>query len=214
MAKVSSFPHISSLEFETGCQHICTALERIKPHNGGLISADRLTHNGTHYLSIARALPTSETQAKELSSSEEMEVAIEDNDNESSHPKGHHLDAVVLYDVILSPSYQVPVLYFSIKDPSYRYPPTLENLYTYLIPPEFKSQAENAGVIGGITITDHPFTNSPVFFIHPCQTAAVLEACLGAEEATPVTYLLVWLGAVASCAGLSIPIDLAKELSR
>jgi ubiquitin-like-conjugating enzyme ATG10 len=58
----------------------------------------------------------------------------------------------VEYDVVLSPSYQVPVLYFNIKDPSHRSPPTMDTLYRHLIPPHFKAQTENVGVIGGITI--------------------------------------------------------------
>jgi ubiquitin-like-conjugating enzyme ATG10 len=58
----------------------------------------------------------------------------------------------VEYDVVLSPSYQVPVLYFNIKDLSHRSPPTMDTLYRHLIPPHFKAQTENVGVIGGITI--------------------------------------------------------------
>jgi ubiquitin-like-conjugating enzyme ATG10 len=63
------------------------------------------------------------------------------------------LQVTVEYQIVLSPSYQVPVLYFNIKDPSYRSPPTMDTLYRHLIPPHFKAQAENVGVIGGITIT-------------------------------------------------------------
>jgi ubiquitin-like-conjugating enzyme ATG10 len=59
----------------------------------------------------------------------------------------------VEYDIVLSPSYQVPVLYSNIKDPSYRSPPTMDTLYRHLIPPHFKAQVENIGVIGGVTIT-------------------------------------------------------------
>jgi ubiquitin-like-conjugating enzyme ATG10 len=63
------------------------------------------------------------------------------------------LKVTVEYHIVLSPSYQVPVLYFNIKDPSYRSPPTMDTLYRHLIPPHFKAQAENVGVIGGITVT-------------------------------------------------------------
>lgn len=63
-------------------------------------------------------------------------------------------DSLVLeYDIILSPSYSVPVLYFGIKDAALRYPPTMETLYGHIIPEQYKSQAETPGVIGGITVT-------------------------------------------------------------
>lgn len=61
--------------------------------------------------------------------------------------------AVIQYDVVLSPSYRVPVLYFSISDSQHRYPPTMETLYSHVIPPAFRAQAEHVGVIGGITVT-------------------------------------------------------------
>jgi ubiquitin-like-conjugating enzyme ATG10 len=59
---------------------------------------------------------------------------------------------VVEYDITLSPVYRVPVLYFRIKDPSFRYPPNMTTLYRHLIAGQFKSQAEHAGVMGGITV--------------------------------------------------------------
>ena len=61
--------------------------------------------------------------------------------------------AVVDYDLVLSQVYRVPVLYISIRDPRHRYPPTMTTLYEHLVPLQFKAQAENVGVIGGITIT-------------------------------------------------------------
>lgn len=137
-------------------------------------------------------------------------------------------EVTVEYDIVLSPSYQVPVLYFNIKDPTFRFPPTMDTLYHHIIPPHFKAQAENIGVIGGITVTvrlgccnlltselillkDHPITNSPAFFIHPCQTAAVLEASLASDHVTPLEYLTLWIGAMGKCVGLNIPVALAQK---
>lgn len=65
----------------------------------------------------------------------------------------HAPQVVIEYDIILSPSYQVPVLYFSIRDPGFKFPPTMENLYQHIIPPTYKDEARSAGIIGGITIT-------------------------------------------------------------
>jgi hypothetical protein len=61
----------------------------------------------------------------------------------------------IIYTIIHSPSYSVPVLYISIKDALFRFPPTQETLYNCIIPTQYKTQTgdENAGVLGGITIT-------------------------------------------------------------
>jgi ubiquitin-like-conjugating enzyme ATG10 len=61
--------------------------------------------------------------------------------------------AVVHYDILLSPSYRVPVLYCTVVDSQHRYPPTPETLHSCVIPPKFRMQTEHVGVIGGITTT-------------------------------------------------------------
>ncbi|CAG5175484.1 uncharacterized protein ALTATR162_LOCUS8115 [Alternaria atra] len=85
----------------------------------------------------------------------------------------------------------------------------MTTLYEYLVPPQFKAQTENVGVIGAITITDHPATNRPVFFIHPCQTAEVMEASID-RNITADEYLMVWIGAMGKAAGLHVPLQLAR----
>ena len=87
----------------------------------------------------------------------------------------------------------------------------MATLYDYLVPPSFKAEVEAVGVIGGITIADHPVTNRPVFFIHPCQTAGVMEASVGSKAITAEEYLLMWIGALGKCAGLNVPLALIRE---
>ena len=60
---------------------------------------------------------------------------------------------MVEYDIVLSPTYQVPVLYFRIRDARCALPPSIDTLYRYVIPEQFKSQVESFGIIGGITMT-------------------------------------------------------------
>lgn len=114
------------------------------------------------------------------------------------------------YDIIVSPTYRVPVLYISISDNRHRYPATMNTLHEHLIPSEFRGQTDIVGVMGGITVTDHPVTNNPVFFIHPCQTAEVIEASVAKKEITPMEYLMVWIGALGKCVGLNVPLALVK----
>jgi hypothetical protein len=58
---------------------------------------------------------------------------------------------VVDFDITLSPVYQVPVLYFSITEPKFRYP-SMDALFQSLVGAPYSMQAKHAGVIGGITI--------------------------------------------------------------
>lgn len=173
------------------------------------ISVDTITRYDINYLKIAKTLP-SVGHASSRAAEETEDDDLEDNDEEVlSAPKNSSV--IICYDIILSPTYRVPVLYISILDPQHRYPPTMTTLYDHLILPQYRGQAEAVGVIGGITITDHPITNSPVFFIHPCQTANVMEASVGKKSVTAEQYLLMWIGAMGKSVGLNIPLALVKE---
>ena len=80
---------------------------------------------------------------------------LEEDDNEVAQTPSPN-QIVIHYDIMLSPSYRVPVLYFAVSDIQHRYPPTMETLYSHVIPPAFRAQAEHVGVIGGITVTVRP----------------------------------------------------------
>lgn len=162
----------------------------------------------TYYLRIAKELQEDAEHDAGLQVDSEDEVE-EDDDEVLSTPR--NVPALIHYDILLSPVYQVPVLYFSISDPQHRYPPTMTTLYKHLIPSQFKAQAENAGIMGGVTINDHPATNRPVFFIHPCQTAEVMEASVGNRAVTAEEYLLIWIGALGGCVGLNVPLSLMQQ---
>ena len=56
---------------------------------------------------------------------------------------------------------------------------------------------------------EHPLTSFPVFFIHPCQTVAVLEASVD-RDITPTQYLKLWIGAMGGYVGLTLPVALPK----
>jgi ubiquitin-like-conjugating enzyme ATG10 len=50
-----------------------------------------------------------------------------------------------------------------------------------------------------------------VFFVHPCQTAEVMDASVGKREITAEEYLMVWIGALGKCVGLNIPLALMQQ---
>ena len=66
----------------------------------------------------------------------------------------------VEYYITLSPTYQVPVLYFSLLNclPDTAFdggpagPDGLDAIYDHVVPPQFKSNLRDVGVMGGISI--------------------------------------------------------------
>ena len=71
-----------------------------------------------------------------------------------------------------------------------------------------------AGVMGALSMTDHPVTSTPTYFIHPCRTAEAMEAVTGGKDVTPEEYLLMWLGLVGPSVGLKFPIELAEAMGK
>ena len=58
-------------------------------------------------------------------------------------------------------------------------------------------------------LQNHPITDFPSFFVHPCNTAEAMGELLRARAVGAVEYLLIWLGLVGSCVGLFVPKEIA-----
>jgi hypothetical protein len=83
-----------------------------------------------------------------------------------------------------------------------------ELLSLYVISPTHARQAICAELTAH---QDHPIESRPVFFIHPCRTAEVMEVSVGGRDVTAAEYLLLWIGAMGKCVGLDVPFALASE---
>ncbi|KAJ5736683.1 uncharacterized protein N7483_001808, partial [Penicillium malachiteum] len=115
------------------------------------------------------------------------------------------------YDIVLSPTYQVPVLYFALRWLHQNGPIGLDAVYQYLVPEQYQSQVKSVGVMGGISLGYHPDSGTPAFFVHPCNTADAMAQVADAQSITPGTYLLIWLGLVGHCVNLHIPRELVAS---
>lgn len=77
-----------------------------------------------------------------------------------AHPKLH-----IEYEILLSPTYQVPVLYFVLHWDN-QGPIGLDAVYRYLVPEPYRKQLKNVGVMGGISFgvggipSPHPATEN------------------------------------------------------
>lgn len=73
-----------------------------------------------------------------------------DHEQEALVPApGTRAGLVVEYNILLSPVYRVPVLYFFLHG----VPCTIETLYEHLVPAHSKGQAQDVGIMGGISMS-------------------------------------------------------------
>jgi len=149
--------------------------------------------------------------------------AIDDLDSETliRHPSGLNnlpKQAEIVYDIIHSPTYQVPVLHLAVTNhpgPKGKLPlspmTSPEHVYALLTPPTSQQQLRTVGVMGAVSRTHHPITGVPVWFVHPCRTAEAMGTDLRGHV-QPAEYLLAWLGVVGGSVGLNVPVRLALAL--
>ncbi|KAF2441246.1 hypothetical protein P171DRAFT_92817 [Karstenula rhodostoma CBS 690.94] len=213
MKPVASPPHLSAAEFHTACTTLVNSFNALQDAPSKAKWLDISLDPGENMLRIAKELSVTTTSHQEPNSHDGPEIE-DDDDDERLHSTANNTP-LIHYDVLLSSSYTVPVLYFYISDALHRYPPTMDTLYMHIIAPEYVDQTKDVGVLGGITITDHPIFNRPVFFIHPCRTAEVIQASLGGRDISSFEYLLMWIGAMGKSVALDVQVDLvlnAREM--
>ncbi|KAF2499616.1 hypothetical protein BU16DRAFT_524083 [Lophium mytilinum] len=207
MEPLVSFPLITAWEFEQACQAIVTRFG-LCGHLQNEWSRVELFKQDLAYLRITRTLHRAIDRAQSDSDEAEDEVHEDDEEALQSRSTGES-EMRIEYEVFLSPIYQVPVLYINLEDRNGVVPPTIESLYEHVIPEQFKSHVRHFGVLGGITMADHPATNRPVFFVHPCNTVDALRASFQESKITSDKYILLWMGLVGGCAGLQVPTAIA-----
>ncbi|KAF1838356.1 hypothetical protein BDW02DRAFT_517158, partial [Decorospora gaudefroyi] len=202
---LSAFPQLTESEFADACSGLLHMFRRRGSVQQDWVSVEPHRQNATAYLRITTHLATRADSPPD--GSDDQVAEEEEDEDEEALCDMVAPSAAVHYDILLSPVYCVPVLYVSIHDNLHRYAPTMTTLYKHLVPPQFKAQTADVGVMGGITITDHPATNRPVYFIHPCQTAGVMEASVDGNI-TAQEYLMIWIGSLGKSVGLDVPFAL------
>ncbi|KAL2438757.1 hypothetical protein ABEF95_013690 [Exophiala dermatitidis] len=121
-------------------------------------------------------------------------------------PKDQCQSLTVEFSITLSPTYYVPVLWFSCQGPSSGGKQlSIEHVYDWLVPRTFRTSLGNVGVMSGISMAHHPVWDRPAFFIHPCDTHEALSVVRSNTSLNPETYLVLWIGLVGSAVGLHVP---------
>ncbi|CAE7202001.1 hypothetical protein CFE70_008358 [Pyrenophora teres f. teres 0-1] len=164
MSTLSLFPHLTDADFDQACYALSHAFEQQGDSSGEWQSVHVIDSAATTLVRITKSLSTTQ----DLSANVEMTKQDYDGDDDEEDYETEEIlqddpealdstsapcSPTVDYDMLLSPTYRVPVLYISINDVLHRYPPTLDTLYRHLVPEALRSQTQSVGVIGGITIT-------------------------------------------------------------
>jgi len=164
-------------------------------------------------LRIDRALPATELEkVSKQDTPGSNEQAIDEDDDEIviRPPPRAKSEALIFYDIVHSPSYQVPVLYITFTA---RALPTPAEMYDLLVPAAHRSAVDAVGVMGALSMTEHPITGCSAYFVHPCRTAEAMGAINGEVGLKPEQYLVRWIGLIGQSVGLNIPVELAVTIS-
>jgi ubiquitin-like-conjugating enzyme ATG10 len=154
---LSAFPHLTYEEFEYCIDRLMQRNHQYGHKHNDWLSIDVVTANGTTYLSIAKPLLSGAALTPtQDETDDEVEEEEEDEDDDEALRRPVQNQPISHYDVALSPTYRVPVLYISISDTQQRYPPTMTTLKEHIIPPQYQAETERVGVLGGITLTVSP----------------------------------------------------------
>ncbi|CAI6341693.1 unnamed protein product [Periconia digitata] len=237
MSNLTNFPYLNASEFSFAISSLCRLFHQVQSLSSSprlaWTSVEIILDSGAPHLRITKPLHirtlSSSTSSIDIEAEDEkpqqysgqdkddVTVSEEDDDLEALPKHNKDLDAMVIYDIILSSTYSVPVFYFAIKDIAYRYPPTMRVLYECIIPPRYVEQTEAVGVLGGVTVTDHPTANTPVYFLHPCKTVEVLRASTSSSsdgESDPLSYLLLWISTMGKSIGVDVPLALMLAMRK
>jgi len=125
---------------------------------------------------------------------------------EVSSPQGARRTVRRDYHILLSSTWQAPVLYFSALWEETLEPLTLTETYKFLVDDSSEEAIKDVSIIGGISHGDHPILGLPFYFIHPCRTADLLKDIQdGNEQITCQELLQVWIGLVGGVVSIPVP---------
>lgn len=201
------------VEFETAWQ----TLDREDAGGWDSVSIVRTGYEPrVSFLRIKRSLATGSASTY-IPSAEGGESSLDEKDEETLN-KHQSLsisnDFDITYDVIHHATYDCPALYVDLAA-SDRARVNADELYDLLVPDAFRQPLLSVGVMGSLSLSDHPISGKPVYWIHPCRTQEAMSAVLESKAGVDGTrYLLAWFGLIGGSIGLNVPVELARILSQ
>ncbi|KAF2456710.1 hypothetical protein BDY21DRAFT_271634, partial [Lineolata rhizophorae] len=206
---VARFPSLSSAEFAAACRELVSRFAARGELQCRWIYA-AFDHDCLRIAKVAACSPGGGARGG-LDAPDgsygwpEPELERQNDPEELLRPAPRDVELLVEYSVILSPVYCVPVLHFSLRGASAASRADLDFAYRHVVTRGHTEQLRNPGIIGGLSMTNHPHSGEPVFFVHPCNTTAALEACAPDGGIDCFGYLCLWLGIIGGPVGLCVP---------
>lgn len=192
-----------------------------------ILKATNILEYGVKYLRIIKPFRLATEEDGETNSNtvaqDEDEIMEDDQEALDESPCPSY-DLSINYDIVFSPTYQVPVLYITFQQPTDLTttdsgniaPTSVDAVYELLVPGSMQAQVKDVGVMGALSMTDHPISGLPAYFVHPCRTAEVMRDLFGSTDVgAPMDwtmYLLIWVGLIGGSVGLDVPAELAEHL--
>ncbi|KAN0086711.1 hypothetical protein V8E54_000399 [Elaphomyces granulatus] len=210
---LSNFPFMTSPEFCDAAEALCRRVHAVGgPHKLDWWSVRLQQESGRPILKISKniaSLGSSIPRGNHLppEQDEPLEDRLKDDDTEALVRTSNPDPLRVEYDIILSPTYRVPVLYFLLRNIPSEGPTGIDAVYQYLVPHHYRSPLGSVGIMGGY----HPESGIPMYFVHPCDTANAMRGIVGQETIGTETYLFIWLGLVGNCVNLHLPSRLLAD---
>ncbi|KAK9471881.1 uncharacterized protein V1510DRAFT_403701 [Dipodascopsis tothii] len=133
--------------------------------------------------------------------------AVVVDDDEHALPPSCGAQTEIVYDIVRSPVYQTPALYFTVTvehSDGRSEPITAVERAVALVGGRHAAAVAAVGVRGAVSQGEHPATGLPAFFVHPCMTAEALAELATAGPIRLDTYLAAWLGIYGSAVGLEL----------
>jgi ubiquitin-like-conjugating enzyme ATG10 len=139
MNKVSAFPYLTVDEFVRACNHT----EPLLP--GSAVLAD-----DSACLRVTRRLPAALTVNADGQDHIDSEVETPEDHDEEAVSKHSRDDSFVTvhYDILLSPSYRVPVVYMTASPPL-----LVSQFFDLVVPHHFRDAMRDVGVMGALSMT-------------------------------------------------------------
>lgn len=142
MSDLTAFPFLSEQEFVQACEEL-----QHGPDGWSLLAQASPVLRMTKLVSLP-------VQNKDTMHEDDDEYELDETDEEALPAKGARPSLVLTYDVLLSPSYRVPVVYLQTKmssgDP---YMPNVEQLYQLVVPEPWRDAVGHTGVYGALSMT-------------------------------------------------------------
>lgn len=138
MTSIAHFPFLSDAEFEQACSEIQAVSEY------DTLKSPDLTLRLTRPLPAQHAICNPDGQAQD-----ECSETLEEADEELLVVQSTTSSDALIYDIILSPSYRVPVVYIHTNFPL----SNTKQLYDLIVPQSSRSAMEETGVLGALSLT-------------------------------------------------------------